>query len=138
MSHVEYFDMNAYFNTQQYLNSLSMNLEAGKIGENELTEEEAEILRQATEVANQGSNEGKLDGIVELIEKAEKIFDKYGMASECPHHKQTLQEFLDEISQRPDVVRKYGLEGYVRKRKAQEKPTTKAVAKKKSCGRGGC
>ncbi len=135
MSHVEYFDINAYFNSQQFLNSMSINLESGMIGDAELTDEEKEILRKAAMASSTDSHKGDLTGIVGLINEAEKIFDKYGGAIDCKYHRQTLQEFLDEISQRPDVVRKYGLEGYLKSKKAQEKPTTKTITKKKSCGR---
>ena len=130
MSHVEYFDMNAYFNTQLFLNSLSINLESGMIGDNQLTEEEAEILREAARASNNNSQNGELNGIADLICKAEKIFDKYGCATDCKYHRQSLKEFLDEISQRPDIVRKYGLEEYLKRQKAQEKPKTVTTQKR--------
>ncbi len=133
MSHVEYFNVSGYFNSQQYLSCLDLNLEAGRIGNIDLAPSDVERLKGALRKADTDSDEGKLAGVVNLIEHVEGIVDKYGLSSECKHHRQSVRELIDEISSRPEIVRKYGLEQYVKPNENKPTTTVRTTTNKKKC-----
>ena len=111
MSHVEYFNVTGYFNATQFVNDLG--LREGVIGSYELTASERKKFDELCALAEKDSKAGKLDAVLALINTTEDYVEQYGTRPQCEHYKQATKEFINEIKQRSDLVRHFGLESFL-------------------------
>lgn len=127
MSHIEYFNLSSYFNGKRLLCQLGLQEAQGKAGEAEMTADDIKTLESALQQADKSSKERDIAGIYHLIRVAEELAKKYGIAKICEHQGESLQQFLDEIIQQPELVKHYGLENYANQAKQRREGSTQKV-----------
>ncbi len=110
--HLQYFNVAGYFNSQGYVSNMGIDLQRGNIFGAVLNESDKRALEQAIAQSYTDSTEGKLPGIVNLIQLVESMQDKYGVAHD---HKHPTDEIVKSMCSNADLVRHYGLEGLAHK-----------------------
>ncbi len=110
--HLQYFDIRGYFNTLGYVNNMGIDLNKGTIYDKALSEADKSMLEEAIEQADRDSNEGKLPGIVNVIQQVENLWDKYGVEHDHVH---PTEGIIQSMAEQDVLVRRYGLQNVVKR-----------------------
>ena len=109
---MQYFDVKGYLNSIEYVKNMRIDIEVGMIGDVSVTREDVEKLKQAMAASDEDSGNGKLPGVVNLIQLVEGMQDKYGIHHD---HKHPVRDVVSEMCKKPELVTKYGLESLAQK-----------------------
>ena len=113
---MQYFDVKGYFNSVEYVKNMRINIEIGMIGDVSVSRDDVERLKQAMAASDQDSKNGKLPGVVNLIQLVEGMQDKYGIHHD---HKHPVRDVVSEMCKKPELVTKYGLENLAQRLASQ-------------------
>ena len=104
--HLEYFDIRGLFMSLGYVNNMGIDLNQGTIFDRTLSLEDRQLLEDAIQQSDTDSANGKLPGIVNLIQRVEALQDKYGVEHD---HKHPTEAIVETMRENDLLIERYGL-----------------------------